>query len=124
MVELRSSEEEQLTADAATQTARIRELNDAFRKSFAGGKVLLTEGVDGLEDQDKAALITKVRTFADFNGDNDPRCEHDFVNVEHDGTRYFAKIDYYDKEMTMGSEDPADPSLTARVLTIMRADEY
>jgi Protein of unknown function (DUF3768) len=106
------------------KSARIRELNDAFRNSFVGGKVMLTQGVDGLSDSDKTALLAKVRAFDDFSGDNDPYHEHDFVSVEHDGTTYFGKIDYYDAEMTMGSEDPADPLLTARVLTIMRADEY
>ena len=106
------------------KAARIRELNDAFRKTFVGGKVLLTQGVNGLSDDDKRALLAKVRAFDDFHRDNDPHGEHDFVNVEHDGVGYFAKIDYYDSEMTMGSEDPADPDKTARVLTIMRTDEY
>ena len=40
------------------------------------------------------------------------------------GERYFFKIDYYDKNTEFGSPDPADPAVTTRVLTIMRADEY
>ena len=106
------------------RTARIRELNDAFRKSFIGGKVMLTQGVDGLSDRDKTVLLSKVRGFDDFHRDNDPHHEHDFVSVEHDGSTYFGKIDYYAKDMQHGSEDPADPLQTVRVLTIMRADEY
>ena len=106
------------------KTARIRELNDAFRNSFAGGKVVLTQSVSELSDPDKAAVLAKVRSFDGFNADNDPHREHDFVSIEHAGVSYFAKIDYYDSEMTMGSEDPADPTKTARVLTVMRTDEY
>ena len=30
------------------KTARIRDLNDAFRRTFAGGKVTMTAGVDEL----------------------------------------------------------------------------
>jgi hypothetical protein len=103
---------------------RIRELNDAFRKTFTGGRVLLTAGVEALPDPDKAALLDQVRTFDAFNGDNDPHGEHDFVNIEYDGEKYFAKLDYYATDMQGGSEDPSDPSKTVRVLTIMRADEY
>lgn len=106
------------------KTTRIRELNDAFRKSFVGGKVFLTQGVDGLSDGDKMALLAKVRAFEDFHRDNDPHHEHDFVSIEHGCTTYFGKIDYYAKDMENGSEDPADPLQTVRVLTIMRADEY
>ena len=106
------------------KTVRIRELNDTFRRTFSGGRVMLTTGVDALPDAEKAAVLAKVRTFDAFNGDNDPHGEHDFVSIEHEGVKYFGKMDYYAQDMRQGSEDPADPSQTTRVLTVMRADEY
>ncbi len=106
------------------KTARIRELNDEFRRTFVGGRVMLTAGVNALPDADKATVISKLRTFDAFNGDNDPHGEHDFVSVEHEGVKYFGKMDYYASDMQSGSEDPADPLQTVRVLTVMRADEY
>ena len=106
------------------KTARIRDLNDIFRRTFAGGKVMLTAGVNALSDADKAAVLAKVRAFDAFDADNDPHGEHDFAVIEHDGERYFAKLDYYAPDLRHGSEDPADPSQTIRVLTVMRADEY
>jgi len=103
---------------------RIRELNDAFRQSFIGGRVLVTPAVRSLPLATNALLLERVRTFTEFTPDNDAHQEHDFGSIEIAGDNYFWKIDYYDSIMVGGSEDPTDPGKTTRVLTIMRADEY
>jgi hypothetical protein len=103
---------------------KIALLNDAFRTTLTGGTVLLTVGVQELPDMVKAAAIRKVVEFDDFNEDNDPYGEHDFGSFRLCGRRFFWKIDYYDRAMEHGSEDPSDPEQTTRVLTIMLAYEY
>src|SRR3954468_9538742 len=105
-------------------TEKIRALNDAFRTTLTGGKVLLTAGVNALPSDVKAMLIQRVVTFSDFNEENDPHQEHDFGNFSLAGRKFFWKIDAYDSEMQFGSEDPSDPSKTTRVLTIMLVEEY
>jgi hypothetical protein len=103
---------------------KIALLNDAFRTSLTGGTVLLTVGVQELPDMVKSAAIRKVVDFDDFNEDNDPYGEHDFGSFELCNRRFFWKIDYYDEKAEYGSEDPADPRKTTRVLTIMLASEH
>ena len=107
-----------------TTTARIRALNDAERWCLRGGLVDFTNGIASLLPRDQAAVLDRVRTFDDFTPANDPHDEHDFGAFEHNGEKLFWKIDYYAPDMLHGSEDPADPTKTTRVLTIMRADEY
>jgi Protein of unknown function (DUF3768) len=109
------------------KSVRIRELNDELRRTLAtsvSGKVVMTQGVAALPEHDLAQLLERVRSFDAFTTDNDPRGEHDFGGVELAGQTYFFKLDYYAPDMDGGSEDPADPTKTTRVLTIMRADEY
>lgn len=105
-------------------TDRIRELNDAFRKTFTGGRVMLTASVDALPSDVRAMAIRKVATFDAFNEENDPHDEHDFGAFDLAGRKFFWKIDAYDKDCQFGSEDPADPTKTTRVLTIMLAEDY
>jgi hypothetical protein len=120
------------TSDAArgtdTRTAKIRALNDAFRQHLPrpsnGCRLIVTVGVSALSPEQIADILLAVRTFANFSPDNDPHGEHDFGAIEHDGVGYFWKLDAYDEWMQFGSPDPSDPSVTTRVLTIMRADEY
>lgn len=103
---------------------KIRALNDAFRTSMTGGQVFLTAGVDALPSDVKAMVIRRVATFDAFTADNDPHGEHDFGAFELAGHTFFWKINYYDAAMEFGSDDPADPTKTTRVLTIMLASEY
>jgi hypothetical protein len=103
---------------------RIRVLNDNFRSTFIGGRVVMSSGVAALCLDVKAHAFIRVQTFAEFNADNDPHGEHDFGSFEVAGEKFFWKIDYYDERCEFGSEDPADPDKTTRVLTIMLADEY
>jgi hypothetical protein len=69
-------------------------------------------------------VLDRVRRFDEFTNDNDPHGEHDFGSFETAGVSYFFKIDHYSSDMEGGSEDPADPDKTTRVLTIMKAEEY
>jgi hypothetical protein len=110
--------------DAGSKVGRIAQLNDAFRRTFIGGKVLLTATVAALPTNRRNGVLTSVRLFGPFNGDNNPHGEHDFVSVKVDGETYFGKIDYYAPNMEHGSEDPADEAKTVRVLTIMHSSEY
>ncbi len=108
-----------------TNTAqRIQDLNDAFRRSGDGGRILFTAGVSALGVAFSHQALAHVRHFDAFTPDNDPHGEHDFGSFTHQGRKLFWKIDYYDAASEFGSEDSADPSKTTRVLTIMLADEY
>lgn len=102
----------------------IRALNDAFRSSMEGGKVMMTAGVDALPSDVKAMAIRTVATFSEFTAENDPHGEHDFGSFTLAGRKFFWKIDYFDAAMEFDSPDPSDPSKTIRVLTIMLAEEY
>jgi hypothetical protein len=110
------------------RTIKIRDLNDAFRKrlprSGKTGRLNVTAGVAALAPERLAHLLLSVRAFDAFPSENDPHGEHDFGSIEQEGTRFFWKIDCYDQWMQFGSPDPTDLTVTIRVLTIMRADEY
>jgi hypothetical protein len=103
---------------------RIRELNDAFRTTFRGGKVVMTCSVDELPSMVKAEALHKAATYSDFTKDNDPYGEHDFGSFELVGRKFLWKIDYYNCDLQHGSEDRADPQKTVRVLTLMLAEDF
>jgi hypothetical protein len=99
-------------------------LNDHLRKSFTGGTVMLTSGVAALENNKKTAVLAAIQNFNDFKPSNDPHCEHDYVPVNVSGEGFWAKIDYYDLDMRYLSDDPGDPGITRRVMTIGISSEW
>jgi len=104
---------------------KIAELNDLARTAMGvAGRVVQTEGIAALPSQAQSSIREQVEKFNTFTPDNDPHGERDFGAFEHEGERIFWKIDYFDKALEFHSDDPADPSKTTRVLTIMLAREY
>ncbi len=107
-----------------TTSEIIRAFNDSFRQSLRGGTLVLTAGIVALGAEAQQGIIDAVRAFDDFTPDNDPYGEHDFGSVEVGGERIYFKIDYFDVTRAAHSEDPADPIVTERVMTIMLVSEY
>lgn len=105
-------------------TAKIRCLNDMARTTFRGCRLMITAGIQEFSISGYAEILRKVKDFDAFSEDNDPYGEHDFGSFQHAGETIFWKFDYYDLTLTAGSEDPSDPSVTTRVLTVMLASEY
>jgi Protein of unknown function (DUF3768) len=118
-------------ASTTERIGRIRELNDALRKSadtilrrVINGQLVVTRGIAARGDDFFTRAIAAVRAFDTFSADNDPHGEHDFGAFDIDGEHLFWKIDYYDTDLEHGSPNAADPAVTKRVLTILLAEEY
>jgi hypothetical protein len=110
------------------RTERIASLNDSARRDLGmfqdNVKLMLTHGVQDLEHSEQAELLRGVIDYNDFSDGNNPHGERDFGKVVVGGTDFFWKIDYYNRTLDEGSENPADPTVTTRVLTVMKASEY
>ncbi|MCP3441988.1 DUF3768 domain-containing protein [Bradyrhizobium sp. CCGUVB14] len=105
-------------------TDRIRTLNDELRQDLLGGGAVMTTGIAALGPQAVARLVTTLAVFDDFCHANDPHEEHDFGVFDFEGQKVAFKIDYYDKNLLGASPDPADPSVTERIITLMLLEEY
>ena len=107
-----------------SKTMRIRALNDELRQHLLGGLAVMTPGVAALGQQAVERIVKTIAVYDDFCHANDPHQEHDFGSFEAEGTTIFFKIDYFDRSLKCHSPDPADASVTERVITIMLAEEY
>ncbi|MGE3642888.1 MAG: DUF3768 domain-containing protein [Beijerinckiaceae bacterium] len=85
---------------------------------------MLTAGVTALTEHLRTTALQRMTAFDAFDADNDPHQEHDFGAFDVGEYKFFWKIDYYDPDLRFGSENPADPAVTTRVLTLMLAEEY
>jgi hypothetical protein len=110
---------------------QIARLNDRCRQGFdPSARIVVTRSclarlnADGGIAGDilaQAGLLAAVRACRFQQGDGP---ERDFGAFDFRGQRIFFKIDYYDRDLAFGSDDPADASITRRVLTIMLAEDY
>lgn len=119
-----------MTTRRNARPKRIAELNDKLRREPLNrslGQVLVSSGIAAEGETFKAETLTKLAAMTpkDFKKGNDPYGERDFNSFSVGGRLCFFKIDYYAKgDLRLASDDPADPSKTERVMTIMLADEY
>ena len=111
-------------AQSTPRAERIALLNDRLRQTAKGGRIVVTAGVKALPGFVADTLLQEIASYEAFDCDNDPHGERDFGDVDYCGAELLWKIDYYDPSLTWGSSNPANPSMTVRVLTIMLADEY
>ncbi|MFQ6550652.1 DUF3768 domain-containing protein [Aestuariibius sp. 2305UL40-4] len=108
-------------------TKIITAQNDAFRRQQNTdliGRWVVTHGMQAEGETFVREAVAEVVRFADFTAENDPYGERDFGAFTQNGHKLFWKIDYYDTAYAMGSDNPADPAQTRRVLTLMLASEY
>lgn len=110
--------------------AKIRALNDRCRQGLDHhARILITRAClaaftsgDGMANQiiAQAKLMAAVRRYRFAEADKD---EHDRGEIVIGGTTVRFRIDYYDLSLEWGSEDPANPAVTRRALTIMLPED-
>ncbi len=112
------------TCNEVPRAEAIARLNDQLRKTGIGGTVMITHGVQRITGFDAVALAAALANYDEFDSDNDPHGERDFFDLTLFGSDLLVKIDYYDKTLEFGSEDPANSEITHRVLTVLLSSEW
>lgn len=110
------------------KVAKIRNMNDALRRFQLSGKIVFSGDLAYESPETHGSVANAVAEFNAWPEGNDPYGEHDFGTFKHqvDGVEQEIafKIDYYNRAMDAGSEDPSDPAQTTRVLTIFYLRDY
>ena len=112
-----------------TRTEQIAKLNDRCRQGFdRTALVVMTRTclATFASDDPAARIVAQARMMGavrayTFPADGHP--DRDRGDFDLDGIRVYFVIDYYDATLEYGSEDPADASITTRVLTIMLRED-
>ena len=66
----------------------------------------------------KERALIRLRDFDTFTNNNDPCGDHSAGSFEEGGYKFFWKIDCYDKDRECEAQDPSNPEVTTRVLTL------
>ena len=99
-------------------------LNDHLRKTATGGTIMVTQGVLAISGYNSPELAEALAAYDAFDADNDPHGERDFGDLTLWGEEMFWKVDYYSQDLRYGSDYPAAPDKTKRVLTVMLTSEW
>lgn len=122
------------TANASPEITRqeqIALLNDRVRLGLdPRARIVVTRNcLDQLAAAPGApeeSLVLQAKLFAAFRdctfGEDSP--ERDFAAITFLGRKVWLKIDYFAPGLEFGSEDPADPAQTVRVMTILLPEDY
>ena len=116
--------------DTTTRAEQIARLNDRARQGLdRTALVNFTQAClaefcsedtpSGLLAQAEMMKAMRQHTFV-----TDAHGERDFGQMTFRGQAVWFKIDYYDLALEYGSDDPADASVTRRVITIMLPGDY
>lgn len=103
---------------------RISPASDLGHWTFAGDLAHVIRDATPMDNTVRVLSILLALAEATFTEDNDPHGERDFGTFDLDGQRTMWKINYYNRDMSAGSEDPSDPAKTTRLLTIFYARDY
>lgn len=112
------------------QTTRIAELNDLCRLGRdPSARIVITatclaalaDGADRIgEIVAQAEVLAAIRKYSFLPADGAERARGE-LTIRDTPVRFV--IDYYDSALEWGSENPANPDVTTRVLTIMLAQD-
>jgi hypothetical protein len=118
-------------AGADAPLEQIARLNDRTRLGFdRNARVVITrnclERLAEAEGAPEEPIVLQARLMAAFRHCNfsEDSPERDFAAITFLGRKVWMKIDYFDAAMEFGSEDPADASITTRVMTILLPEDY
>jgi len=119
-----------MLTEPIARAQQIAKLNDRARSGFdPSARIMFTRGcLDAFCSGDTlSGLVAQaelIKTMRRHRFEEDTYGERDFGAFTFRGEKIFFKVEYYDLNLEYGSEDPADASITARVVTIMLAAEY
>ncbi len=116
-----------------SETAIIAAQNDQFRRAILNqpaepqpvqGRLLVTPGVMAEGEDFMLQALQLTADYEAFHTDSDPYGLHEMGVITVFKTKVWWKIDLYDTDYRYGSDAPADPEQTRRVLTILLPSEY
>lgn len=86
-------------------------------------RISITDGIKQLNNWMKIAVF--VKTFQNFDKENDPYNEHDFGSIVVDNVKIYFKVDLYEDNWSYGWDREEKPIEDCqRLLTIFLASEY